>query len=87
MADDLKITEQSISGLLSAIETLQEVLIVAGLTSAERLAASYDAQAQRYFEANFAEATHVLEQLVMGLRDPTRKGRRTLLHDKPKGQA
>lgn len=81
------ITEQSVTGLLSAIENLQEVLIASGLTTAKRLEEMHDLDAQRYFEAGMAEAASVLAVLILRLGDEQRAQKRMLVYGKPQGSA
>jgi hypothetical protein len=85
--ESFPITEQSVTGLLSAIETLQEILIASKLTTPERLAKMYDLDAQRYFHAHMAEAASVLAVLIHRLEDEQRSQKRLLIYGKPQGSA
>jgi hypothetical protein len=80
------ISDQSLIGVLAAIQILQEVLISKGLTTAKELADQYNARADAYFPA-LPEAVSFLETLQVSLTDGRHRPIEALHHRKPEGSA
>ena len=80
------ITDQSLIGVLAAIQILQEILIEKGATTAKDLASKYDARAQAYFP-HLPEAVAFLETLQVSLTDQRHRPIEALFHRKTEGSA
>jgi hypothetical protein len=85
MAGD-PISSDSLIGVVAAIQILQEILIEKGATSADELAAKYDARADAYFP-QMPEAVALLETLQLSLTEPRYRAIEALYHRKMEGSA
>jgi hypothetical protein len=84
--ENVETSDQSLVGILAAIEILQEVLILNRITTADELAIRYDFRAHNYSH-ELPEAAAFLEILVESLRSPRLSSLEALLLRKPQGSA